>query len=106
MTGPPPDWLDGLDADERALVRPGPPPPLLARKRLLRAAIDFEDPIRLTPYRRERGEAFYAEACRKGWEGLIAKRADSVYTDRRSRDWLKLKCEQGQELVVGGFTAP
>ena len=90
-------WLDGCD------VRPLP---LLARKRLLRAALDFADPIRLTPYRRERGEALFEEACRKGWEGLIAKRADSAYTDRRSRDWLKLKCEQGQELVVGGFTAP
>jgi len=90
-------WLDGYD------VRPLP---LLARKRLLRAALDFADPIRLTPYRRERGRVFFEEACRKGWEGLIAKRADSAYTDRRSRDWLKLKCEQGQELVVGGFTAP
>ena len=48
----------------------------------------------------------FAEACRKGWEGLIAKRADSAYTERRSRDWLKLKCEQGQELVIGGYTAP
>ena len=90
-------WLDGLDV--RAL-------PLLARKRLLRSALRFEDPIRLTQYRREAGEELFAEACRKGWEGLIAKRADSAYTDRRSRDWLKLKCEHGQELVVGGFTAP
>ena len=48
----------------------------------------------------------FAEACRKGWEGVIAKRGDSAYTDRRSRDWLKFKCEHGQELVVGGFTAP
>ena len=69
-------WLDGLD------VRPLP---LLARKRLLRSALRFEDPIRLTQYRREAGEELFAEACRKGWEGLIAKRADSAYTDRRSR---------------------
>jgi ATP-dependent DNA ligase len=48
----------------------------------------------------------FEEACRKGWEGVIAKRADSVYTARRSRDWLKFKCEQGQELVIGGYTAP
>ena len=41
-----------------------------------------------------------------GREDLIAKRADSPYTDKRSRDWLKFKCEQGQELVVGGFAAP
>ncbi len=62
--------------------------------------------MRWTPYRNEAGEALFEEACRKGWEGVIAKRADSVYTERRSRDWLKFKCEQGQELVIGGFTAP
>jgi len=90
-------WLDGCD------VRPLP---LLTRKRLLRSELTFADGVRLTPYRREDGEALFAEACRKGWEGLIAKRADSAYTDRRSRDWLKMKCEMGQELVVGGFTEP
>ena len=90
-------WLDGHDV--RGL-------PLLARKRLVRTALAFADPVRLTPYRRERGEAFFEEACRKGWEGLIAKRGDRPYAARRSRDWLKLKCEHGQELVIGGFTAP
>jgi bifunctional non-homologous end joining protein LigD len=90
-------WLDGCD------VRPLP---LLTRKRLLRSELTFADGVRLTPYRRKEGEAMFAEACRKGWEGLIAKRADSPYADRRSRDWLKMKCEQGQELVVGGYTAP
>ena len=62
--------------------------------------------MRLTAYRNEAGEAMFAEACAKGWEGVIAKRADSVYTAKRSKDWLKFKCEQGQELVIGGFTAP
>jgi DNA ligase D-like protein (predicted ligase) len=90
-------WLDGCDV--RGL-------PLLARKRLLRSELTFADGVRLTPYRLADGEALFAEACRKGWEGLIAKRADSAYSDRRSRDWLKMKCEQGQELVIGGFTAP
>jgi DNA ligase D-like protein (predicted ligase) len=90
-------WLDGYDV--RGL-------PLRSRKRLLRSALDFHGPIRLTPHRNRDGEAFFAEACRKGWEGLIAKRADSTYTSARSRDWLKLKCEQGQELVIGGYTAP
>ena len=37
---------------------------------------------------------------------MIAKRADSRYSATRSRDWLKFKCEQGQELVIGGFTEP
>jgi DNA ligase D-like protein (predicted ligase) len=91
-------WLDGHD------VRPLP---LLQRKRLLRQALEWEDPLRQTPYQREHGEALFAQACAKGWEGVIAKRADSPYVSRaRSRDWLKFKCEQGQELVIGGYTAP
>ena len=80
--------------------------PLRARKALLRDALEWQDPIRLNPYRDEAGEAMFEEACRKGWEGVVAKRADSVYTASRSRDWLKFKCDQGQELVVGGYTAP
>jgi DNA ligase D-like protein (predicted ligase) len=90
-------WLDGHDV--RGL-------PLRTRKRLLRAALEFKGPVRLTQYRNEHGEAYYNEACRKDWEGLIAKRADSLYTASRSRDWLKFKCERGQELVIGGYTAP
>ena len=91
-------WLEGRD------VRPLP---LRERKRLLRDALRWHDPIRFTPHRNRDGEAFFREACPKGWEGLIAKRADSPYASRaRSRDWLKFKCEHGQELVIGGFTAP
>ncbi|HEX6022742.1 MAG TPA: non-homologous end-joining DNA ligase [Solirubrobacter sp.] len=90
-------WLDGEDVRDR---------PLLERKALLREALRFEDPIRFTEYRREEGEAMFQEACREGWEGIIAKRADSRYTSKRSRDWLKFKCEHGQELVIGGYTAP
>src|SRR3954467_7620272 len=53
------------------------PLPLLARKRLLRSELTFTDGVRLTPYRRQAGEELFAEACRKGWEGVIAKRASS-----------------------------
>jgi bifunctional non-homologous end joining protein LigD len=80
--------------------------PLRERKALLRKALGYHGPIRLTPHRNRDGEALFREACRKGWEGLIAKRADSPYVHGRSRDWLKLKCSAEQELVVGGFTAP
>jgi bifunctional non-homologous end joining protein LigD len=80
--------------------------PLRARKRLLRPALRFRGPLRFTPHRNRDGEALFREACRRGWEGLIAKRADAPYTPRRSRDWLKFKCSAEQELVVGGFTAP
>jgi bifunctional non-homologous end joining protein LigD len=90
-------WIDGFDVREL---------PLLARKRILRNALDFKGSVRTTQYRRGDGEAFYDEACRKGWEGLIAKRADSRYVTSRSKDWLKLKCEMGQEMVVGGYTPP
>jgi DNA ligase D-like protein (predicted ligase) len=80
--------------------------PLRARKALLRRALGFHGPVRLTPHRNRDGEALFREACRKGWEGLIAKRADAPYTHGRSRDWLKFKCSAEQELVIGGFTAP
>ena len=90
-------WVDGHDV--RGLS-------LRTRKRLLRAALQFHDPLRWTSHRNREGEAMFTEACRKGWEGVIAKRADSPYRATRSRDWLKLKCEAGQELVIGGFTAP
>ncbi|HEY0715502.1 MAG TPA: ATP-dependent DNA ligase [Polyangia bacterium] len=45
-------------------------------------------------------------AADNGWEGVIAKRRDAVYEQRRSPLWLKMKCEATQELVVGGFTEP
>jgi bifunctional non-homologous end joining protein LigD len=80
--------------------------PLRTRKSLLRRALSFGGPIRYTTHRNERGEEFFREACERGWEGLIAKRAESPYTRGRSGDWLKLKCSQEQELVIGGFTPP
>ena len=80
--------------------------PLRKRKGALRRAFSFNGPVRYTPHRNERGEEFFAEACAKGWEGLIAKRADSPYRHGRSSDWLKLKCSFEQELVIGGFTLP
>ena len=77
--------------------------PLRARKSLLRRALDFDSPLRFTAHR---NTACLRQACDRGWEGLIAKRADGRYLGRRSSDWLKLKCERGQETVVGGFTEP
>jgi DNA ligase D-like protein (predicted ligase) len=82
------------------------PLPLRRRKARLRQALSFHRPVRFTPHRNESGEELFREACRKGLEGVIAKRADSPYRSGRSRDWLKLKCHAEQELVIGGFTAP
>jgi bifunctional non-homologous end joining protein LigD len=79
---------------------------LRARKRLLRSAFRWDDPLRYTSHRNGDGVRYLAEACRKGWEGIIAKKADSPYVHKRSRDWLKFKCTARQELVIGGFTDP
>jgi DNA ligase D-like protein (predicted ligase) len=89
--------LDGEDLRSR---------PLRERKRALRHAVAFRGRIRFTPHRLGDGEAFLRDACRRGWEGLIAKRADSAYVATRSSDWRKLKCSRTQELVIGGWTAP
>lgn len=80
--------------------------PLRTRKSLLRRALVHRAPLRLTPHRNAGGAELLAASCARGWEGLIAKRADSLYQPRRSTDWLKLKCSQGQEFVIGGFTEP
>jgi DNA ligase D-like protein (predicted ligase) len=82
------------------------PLPLRERKQILRGLLPFDDPLRFTEHRDTEGEAYYREACAKGWEGLIAKRADAPYRGGRTRDWLKFKCESGQEFVIGGFTDP
>ena len=81
--------------------------PLRDRKRLLRDAVDFGGALRMSTHRNTEGEAYLREACRRGWEGLVAKRADAPYRPgHRSPDWLKLKCVHEQELVVGGWTDP
>jgi bifunctional non-homologous end joining protein LigD len=51
-------------------------------------------------------ESPWERAQREGWEGVIAKRRDSIYEHRRSKQWLKMKCELAKDFVVGGFTDP
>ena len=74
------------------------------RKVLLRKALSYSGPLRFTTHRNTEGEAYFQFACEHGWEGIVAKRAASVYLPRRSPDWLKFKCSLGQEFVIGGFT--
>ena len=87
-------WLDGKRVtqlpleDRRALLKSLPFTPPMRRVELLRDADPWE------------------RARREGWEGVIAKRSGSPYEHRRSKQWLKLKVECSQELVVGGFTDP
>jgi bifunctional non-homologous end joining protein LigD len=52
------------------------------------------------------GRDFFALACQRGLEGIISKRRDKPYLPGRSQTWLKTKCLQRQELVIGGFTEP
>jgi DNA ligase D-like protein (predicted ligase) len=89
--------LDGEDLRTR---------PLLERKRALKAGFRLRPPLRFVGHRTRDGEAFFQEACKEGLEGLIAKRADSAYVSKRSRDWLKFKCSAEQELVILGYTDP
>jgi len=93
------DVLWAQDRDVRTV-------PLRERKQILRDLLTFDDPLRFTVHRDTDGEAYYREACANGWEGVIAKRADAPYRAGRTKDWLKFKCESGQEFVIGGFTDP
>jgi len=80
--------------------------PLIHRKSLLKEVFEFQHRLRFTDHRERDGETYFRRACRQGLEGLIAKRADSAYVSKRSRDWLKFKCWEEQEFVIGGFTDP
>jgi bifunctional non-homologous end joining protein LigD len=94
--------FDALFADGRDLRSL----PLEERREVLEDLLRWKDPLRITDQLTGHGAALLAEACRDGWEGLIAKRRGTPYVSTRSRDWLKLKCTRAQELVIGGFTAP
>ena len=79
-----------------------------ALERLFRSGARSRAPLlRLGEQVRGDGRALYERAFAKGWEGLIAKRADSRYeSGRRSPDWRKLKIVREQEFVIGGWTEP
>lgn len=87
-------WIDGRSVtslpleERRALLKSLPMTPPLQRVALVSAG---------EPWERARQE---------GWEGVIAKRRGSPYEHRRSKHWLKMKCESSQEFLVGGFTDP
>ena len=77
--------------------------PLEERRRLLKQ-LKFTAPMRRVDLLDDPEP--WERARREGWEGVIAKRRGSPYEHRRSKLWLKMKCEASQELVVGGFTDP
>jgi DNA ligase D-like protein (predicted ligase) len=80
--------------------------PLLERRARLAEAIRPSAALQLSEAWRDDSQRRFARACRSGWEGLIAKRAEAPYVEGRSRDWLKLKCIWEQEFVIGGYTDP
>jgi bifunctional non-homologous end joining protein LigD len=81
--------------------------PLLERKERLKAVLPSDKLIEFSRHRKANGTKFFAEAERKGLEGIMAKRADSAYASgSRTADWLKIKTAKRQEVVVAGFTAP
>ncbi len=77
--------------------------PLEERRALLKT-LKFAPPMRHVAL--VEGAEPWERARREGWEGVIAKRRGSPYEHRRSKQWLKMKCESSQEFVVGGFTDP
>ena len=87
-------WLDG-----RSVTSLG-----LEERRALLKGLPFQPPMRRVELVRDPEP--WERARREGWEGVIAKRLGSPYEHRRSKQWLKMKVEATQELVVGGFTDP
>jgi bifunctional non-homologous end joining protein LigD len=81
--------------------------PLLERKERLKAILPRHRLIAFSRHRKANGTKFFAEAERKGLEGIMAKRADSKYlSGARTNSWLKIKTSKRQEVVIAGFTAP
>jgi bifunctional non-homologous end joining protein LigD len=82
--------------------------PLEQRKRLLeQLCAEAGEPIRFSGKIGGEAQALLAEVKRRGLEGIIGKHRDSVYEPgRRSGAWIKLKCVNEQEFVIGGYTPP
>jgi DNA ligase D-like protein (predicted ligase) len=89
--------VDGEDLTDR---------PLLERRARLTRTIRSTSALQHSEAWSDDSQRRFAAACRSGWEGLIAKRADAPYVAGRSKDWLKLKCVWEQEFVIGGYTDP
>jgi len=88
--------LDGADLRRSRLVD---------RKEKLEALLKDAPPnIRYSSHIVGKGREFLLAACRAGLEGIVGKKADSMYTGRRSGDWIKIKCGNEQEFVIGGYT--
>lgn len=79
---------------------------LMERKEILKDNIKFASNVIYTEHIREDGLKYLNEACKKNWEGIIAKNGKSHYENRRSKNWLKFKCWNEQEFIIIGYTQP
>jgi bifunctional non-homologous end joining protein LigD len=80
--------------------------PLEERKQKLASLLDTVDSVRYSDHYENQGKALFEMARAKGLEGILAKKRDSIYQERRSTDWLKIKIRHQLEAVIGGYTEP
>jgi bifunctional non-homologous end joining protein LigD len=83
--------------------------PLAERRALLQMLMQSAEaggPLRYSDHLTDDGPTFFQHSCRFGLEGIISKRADAPYKPGRGTDWLKTKCIEHEEFVIGGFVEP
>ncbi len=90
-------YLDGYNLMQAELVQ---------RKELLASILAPSDLIRCSDHYVGNGKALFEAAMQRDLEGIVAKRRDSPYAQKRSHDWLKIKIVKRQECVIGGYTDP
>jgi bifunctional non-homologous end joining protein LigD len=90
-------YFDGYDLTSCSVVE---------RKAKLAEILRPANFLKLSEHVQGEGEAFYREIARFNLEGMIAKRADSKYLQKRTSDWLKVKTVMRLEVAVGGYTEP
>ena len=79
--------------------------PLEQRKEILRQITDVSGHVRYSEHFSQ-GKGLFDVAKQKGLEGILAKRRNSIYEERRTREWLKIKITQTVDCVIGGYTDP
>ncbi|HWY20649.1 MAG TPA: non-homologous end-joining DNA ligase [Candidatus Acidoferrum sp.] len=80
--------------------------PLEERKKKLASLLIAGDALRYSDHYEKQGKALFEMARQKGLEGILAKKRDSIYQERRSNEWLKIKIRHRLEAVIGGYTEP
>ena len=79
--------------------------PLEQRKQALATLVVAAGPLRISDHF-DQGKALFAAAKQQGLEGILAKKRDSCYEEKRTRDWLKIKITDTIDCVIGGYTEP